>query len=49
MTHTEILRKLKSLSTGWVHKTFPDEVLFGWQEGTTGIVDRSSGKCFSLP
>ena len=29
----EALRKLKSLSSGWVHKAFPEETLFGWQPG----------------
>jgi putative transposase len=27
------MRKLKSLSSGWVHATFPDEAAFGWQPG----------------
>jgi len=27
------VRKLKSLSSGWVHATFPDEAAFGWQAG----------------
>ncbi len=27
------VRKLKSLSSGWVHATFPDEGAFGWQPG----------------
>ena len=27
------VRKLKSLSSGWVHATFPDEAAFGWQPG----------------
>ncbi len=29
----EAMRKLKSLSSGWVHKTFPDERVFAWQSG----------------
>jgi len=29
----EALRKWKSLSSGWAHKTFPQERLFGWQAG----------------
>ena len=29
----EAIRKLKSLSSGWVHATFPDEAAFGWQAG----------------
>jgi REP element-mobilizing transposase RayT len=27
------LQKWKSLSSGWVHKQFPQETLFGWQRG----------------
>jgi len=27
------VRKLKSLSSGWVHATFPSEGAFGWQTG----------------
>ena len=29
----DAMKKWKSLSSGWVHKTFPDERDFGWQEG----------------
>ena len=29
----EAMRKWKSLSSGWVHKTFPEEAAFGWQSG----------------
>jgi len=29
----EAMRKWKSLSSGWVHKTFPDSRDFGWQSG----------------
>jgi putative transposase len=29
----EAVRKLKSLSSGWVHSAFPDEAAFGWQTG----------------
>jgi REP element-mobilizing transposase RayT len=29
----EILAKWKSLSSGWVHKTFPDAADFAWQTG----------------
>ncbi len=27
------LRELKSSSSGWIHRTFPDERSFAWQEG----------------
>jgi hypothetical protein len=30
---SEILNKVKSNSSGWVHKTFPDQQLFAWQVG----------------
>ena len=29
----EAMRKWKSLSSKWVHETFPTEADFGWQEG----------------
>ena len=29
----DAMRKLKSLSSGWVHKSFPNETGFGWQAG----------------
>jgi REP element-mobilizing transposase RayT len=29
----EAMKKWKSLSSGWVHKTFPAEKDFGWQDG----------------
>ncbi len=29
----DAMKKWKSLSSGWVHRTFPDEKGFGWQEG----------------
>ena len=29
----EAMRKWKSLSSGWVHETFPAEADFAWQEG----------------
>jgi REP element-mobilizing transposase RayT len=29
----EAMAKWKSLSSGWVHKTFPGEGDFGWQQG----------------
>jgi putative transposase len=29
----EALRKWKSLSSGWVHKTFPQHHVFAWQSG----------------
>jgi putative transposase len=29
----EALRKWKSLSSGWVHKTFSERATFGWQSG----------------
>ena len=29
----EAMRKWKSLSSGWVHKTFPSDQTFGWQSG----------------
>ena len=27
------MRELKADSTGWVHKSFPDQKLFAWQTG----------------
>jgi hypothetical protein len=30
---SEILNKVKSNSSGWVHKTFPDRQIFAWQVG----------------
>jgi len=30
---SDVSRELKSVSSLWVHKTFPDEPLFGWQTG----------------
>ena len=29
----EVVRKWKSLSSGWVHKTFPSDQAFRWQSG----------------
>lgn len=29
----EAMRKLKCLSSGWIHKTYPDAADFAWQEG----------------
>ena len=29
----DVLRDLKADSSGWVHKTFPDQKSFGWQFG----------------
>ena len=29
----EAMRKWKSLSSGWVHDTFPESAAFAWQEG----------------
>lgn len=29
----EVMSKWKSLSSGWIHKTFPDAVDFSWQIG----------------
>jgi REP element-mobilizing transposase RayT len=30
---SEAMAKWKSLSSGWIHKTFPEEQDFAWQEG----------------
>jgi REP element-mobilizing transposase RayT len=30
---SDFIGKLKSLSSGWIHRTFPDLKLFGWQDG----------------
>jgi putative transposase len=32
-----LLRDLKSSATGWMHKVFPDESDFGWQNGYAGF------------
>jgi putative transposase len=29
----EAMRKWKSLSSGWVHQTFPEHKVFAWQSG----------------
>jgi REP element-mobilizing transposase RayT len=29
----DVIRELKSVSSLWIHKTFPEEHLFGWQTG----------------
>jgi len=29
----EFIGRLKSLSSGWIHRTFPDLKLFSWQDG----------------
>jgi REP element-mobilizing transposase RayT len=40
---SETMRKLKSLSSGWVHKTIPNAQDFGWQSGYAAFtVSRSN-------
>ena len=34
---SKCIRDVKSCSSGWVHRTFPDKKLFAWQEGYGGI------------
>ncbi|HEX8912263.1 MAG TPA: IS200/IS605 family transposase [Humisphaera sp.] len=33
MTVPDALRTMKSKSSGWVHRTFPDRQAFAWQQG----------------
>ena len=33
VTVSDALRDIKSISSGWVHKTFPDRNQFAWQTG----------------
>ena len=30
---SEVVRNIKAISSGWIHKTFPKAVQFGWQAG----------------
>ncbi|MBN2431265.1 MAG: IS200/IS605 family transposase [Acidobacteria bacterium] len=32
-TVSDFIGSLKSFSSGWIHRTFPDLKLFGWQDG----------------
>jgi len=39
----EALRKWKSLSSGWIHKTFPAHAAFAWQPGYAAFSVSQSG------
>jgi REP element-mobilizing transposase RayT len=42
LSHSDMLRHIKSRSSKWVHETFPDAHRFEWQEGYGGFtVSRS--------
>ena len=30
---SDVMREIKAHSSGWVHETFPDLRVFGWQDG----------------
>ncbi|MCX5759357.1 MAG: IS200/IS605 family transposase, partial [Candidatus Hydrogenedentes bacterium] len=34
---SDVLRIIKSNSSGWIHDTFPDKAGFAWQEGYTAF------------
>jgi REP element-mobilizing transposase RayT len=41
---SEAMQKWKALSSGWVHKTFPDSTAFAWQTGFAGFSVSESSK-----
>ena len=37
LSHSDMLRHVKSRSSKWVHETYPEHRSFGWQEGYGGF------------
>lgn len=37
LSHSDMLRHIKSRSTQWIHETFADQRAFAWQEGYGGF------------
>jgi putative transposase len=40
---SDLMRELKANSSGWVHKNFPNQKLFGWQTGYAAFSVSRSG------
>ena len=43
----DLLRVIKSRSSGWIHETFPDSRAFAWQEGY-GVFSVSESRCATV-
>jgi len=44
LSHSDMLRHVKSRSSKWVHETFPEQRSFAWQEGYGGFTVSKSVK-----
>ena len=43
LSHSDLLRQIKSRSSKWIHETFPELRRFAWQEGYGGFTVSRSG------
>jgi REP element-mobilizing transposase RayT len=44
LSHSDMLRHVKSRSSKWIHETFPEQRSFAWQEGYGGFTVSKSVK-----